>query len=95
MFLLAGEPLEHVFKLRSRSIRVSRITAGSTFRKLSLKGTSIKEGNGARIAYSTIKILFTDGIRRSVGRWIKWAENYGYYIGNKIYLNTGWLLNME
>jgi hypothetical protein len=63
--------LEHVLKLRSRSIRVSGITADSTFTKLRLKGASIKERNGAGMAYSTIKILFTDGIKRFVDRLIK------------------------
>jgi hypothetical protein len=71
MLVLAGHPLEHVLKLRSRSIRVSGITSESTFTKLRLKGASIKERNGARTAYSTIKILFTDGFRKFVDRWIK------------------------
>lgn len=71
MLGLAGDPLEHVLKLRGRSIRVSGITPESTFTKLRLKGASIKERNDVRMAYSTIKMLFAGWFRGFVDRWIK------------------------
>jgi hypothetical protein len=87
MLVLSGHPLEHVLKLRSRSIRVSGITAKSTFTELRLKGASIKERNGARMAYSTIKyyLRMNQEIHGSLDQM---SGKVGYYVGNKIDLNT-------